>query len=36
VYVPYEFIADVTREGIVLTIPAAQVDDMHWRHPSLF
>ena len=35
VYIPFEFIADVTREGIVLTIPAAQVDRMRWQHPSL-
>ena len=35
VYIPFEFIADVTRKGIVLTIPAAQVDHMEWQHPSL-
>jgi hypothetical protein len=34
-YIPFEFIADVTRQGIVLTIPAAQVDRMRWQHPSL-
>jgi hypothetical protein len=35
VYVPFEAIADVRSEGIVLTIPADQVDSMHWLHPSL-
>lgn len=32
IYVPFDFIADVTDDGIVLTIPAEQVHDMHWRH----
>jgi hypothetical protein len=35
VYVPIEAIADVTSDGIVLTIPADQVDRMNWSHPSL-
>src|SRR5437879_4720895 len=35
VYVPFEAIADVRSEGIVLTIPADQVDSMNWAHPSL-
>jgi hypothetical protein len=35
VYVPFEAIADVTSEGIVLTIPADQVDTIHWSRPSL-
>jgi hypothetical protein len=35
VYVPFEAIADVRGEGIVLTIPADQVDSMNWSHPSL-
>ena|SRR5438105_4962296 len=35
VYVPFEAIADVRSEGIVLTIPADQVDTMHWSHPRL-
>jgi hypothetical protein len=32
IFVPFKFIADVTGEGIVLTIPAENVDRMHWRH----
>jgi hypothetical protein len=35
VYVPFEAIADVRSEGIVLTIPAGQVDSMGWSHSNL-
>jgi hypothetical protein len=35
VYVPFEAIADVTNEEIVLAIPADQVDTMNWSRPSL-
>jgi hypothetical protein len=36
VYVPFDAIHAVTDEGIVLTIPAAQVQTMGWPSPSLF
>jgi hypothetical protein len=35
VYIPFEAIADVRSQGIVLSLPADQVDNMNWSHPSL-
>jgi len=32
VYVPFDAIAEVTDDAVVLTITAAQVDDMFWAH----
>jgi hypothetical protein len=36
VYVPFEFVADVTNDSMVLTIPAEQIDAMHWRNWCIF
>lgn len=35
VYVPFEAIDAVRDNRIILTIPAAGVDHMHWPHPDL-
>ena len=32
VYVPFDAIAEVTDDAVVLTITAAEVDDMYWAH----
>lgn len=35
VYVPFEAIQALWHNQVVLAIPTAQVDDMHWPHPPL-
>jgi hypothetical protein len=32
VYVPFDAIAEVTDDAVVLTITAAEIDDMFWAH----
>jgi hypothetical protein len=32
IYLPFEFITDVIDDGIVLSVSAEQVRDMHWWH----
>jgi hypothetical protein len=32
VYVPFDAIAEVTDDAVVLTMMAAEVDDMFWAH----
>ena len=32
VYVPFDAIAEVTDDAVVLTVTAAEIDDMFWAH----
>ena len=32
VYVPFDAIAEVTDDAVMLTITAAEIDDMFWAH----
>jgi hypothetical protein len=34
VYVPFDAIAEVTDDAVVLTITAVEIDDMFWAHAA--
>ena len=34
VYVPFDAIAEVTDDAVVLTITAAEIDDVFWAHAA--